>query len=185
MLKPQFSNELRAFHKRRWTTQVRFGHLDLNTGHASPPSLSGDYPDPSTPSPPPTPHETSTGNNSFLQSTNPFPNHAHTPRTSQTLNFHTSLHAAINLLNLNPRTVPPTPANSLASTNPNLSDLDNAVNNVAATFAKPNALVNPQTDHITRTTNFSSTPPWLLPENSSLKWAWIEGHEPFVTNGNS
>ena len=143
MLKPRFSNELRAFHKRRWTTQVRFGHLDLNTGHASPPSLSSDYPDPSTPSPPPPPHETLAGNNSFLQSTNPFPNHAHTPRTSQILNSDTSLHAAINLLNLNPRTVPPTLTNSLASTNPNLSDLDNAVNNVAATFTEPSAPVNP------------------------------------------
>ena len=111
VLKLHFFNELRAFHKRRWTTQVRFGHLEPNIGHASPLSLLGDYPDPSTPSPPPPPHKTSAGNNSFLQSSNPFPNH------TQTQNSDTSLYAAINLPNLNPRTIPLTLANSLASSN--------------------------------------------------------------------
>ena len=185
VLKLHFFNELKAFHKRRWTTQVRFGHLKLNIGHASPPSLLGDYPNPSTPSPPPPPYETSAGNNSFLQSSNPFPNHTQTPHATQTQNSDTSLHVAINLLNLNPKTVPTTAANSLASSNPILSDLDNVVNNVVTTFAKPSALVNPQTKNTTHNTRFSSTPPWLLPENSSLKWAWIESHGRFVTNGNN
>ena len=118
VLKLHFFNELSAFHKRRWTTQVRFGHLEPNIGHASPLSLLGDYPDPSTPSPPPPPYETLAGNNSFLQSSNPFPNHTQTPHATQTKNSDTSLHVAINLLNLNPKIVPPTPTNSLASSNP-------------------------------------------------------------------
>ena len=53
VLKLHFFNELKAFHKRRWTTQVRFGHLEPNIGHASPLSLLGDYPDPSTQAPHP------------------------------------------------------------------------------------------------------------------------------------
>ena len=73
----------------------------------------------------------------------------------------------------------------MSTSNPILSDLDNVVNNDVATFAEPSAPVNPQTENTTRNTRFSSTPPWLLPENSSLKWAWIEDHGPFVTNGNS
>ena len=61
----------------------------------------------------------------------------------------------------------------MSTSNPILSDLDNVVNNDVATFAEPSAPVNPQTENTTRNTRFSSTPPWLLPENSSLKWAWM------------
>lgn len=56
-LQPQFTYELRAFHRRRWTTQIRFGHLNQNHGHAAPDDLLPAYPDPSTPSSPSTPQE--------------------------------------------------------------------------------------------------------------------------------
>ena len=62
-LQPQFTNELRAYHnrRRRWTTQVCFGHVDqthqqvlLNPSHS-------EHPDPSTPSTPHSPHAITNG----------------------------------------------------------------------------------------------------------------------------
>lgn len=51
-LQLQFSNDLRAFHSRRWTTQIRFGHLTQTLGHAAPFDPFLEFPDPSTPSSP-------------------------------------------------------------------------------------------------------------------------------------
>lgn len=54
-LQPQFSNDLQAFHSRRWTTQIRFGHLTQTLGHAAPFDPFPKFPDPNTPSPPHSP----------------------------------------------------------------------------------------------------------------------------------
>ena len=56
-LQPQFINELRAFHRKRWTSQVKFGQLNQNQEHKSVGETFPGHPDPSTPSTPqePTP----------------------------------------------------------------------------------------------------------------------------------
>lgn len=56
-LQPQFINELRAFHRMRWTTQVRFGQLNQNQGQTSAGETFLGHPVPSTPSSPSTPQE--------------------------------------------------------------------------------------------------------------------------------
>lgn len=133
-LQPQFTNELRAFHRRRWTTQIRFGHLNQNHGHAAPGDLFPENPNPSTPSSPSTPQEPIP-----RTSDPPNTNNNHTPRVTQhnpdnhlLHNNESTLNATINLLNLNSRIVPPIPTNSLASTNSNSGNL------VAANPVDPN-----------------------------------------------
>ena len=94
----------------------------------------------------------------------PKANNAYHPNNNESI-----LNTAINLLNLNNRAVPPTPANSLASTNSiptNLETVDQDTRQVA-------------------TNRFSTRPPWAPLENSNLTWAWIEGNGPFITNGQS
>lgn len=45
-----------------------------------------------------------------------------------------------------------------------------------------NDLYNPNSSS---TANFSMRPPWTPPNDSNLKWTWIEGSDPFITNGQS
>ena len=133
-LQPQFTNELRAFHRRRWTTQVRFGHLNQNHGHVSASKVFPKHLDHSTPSSPNTPQEISPRPTNPPATNNkniPLDNQHHTD-SYPTYNNESTLNAVINLLNLNTKIIPPTPANSVASLNSFSGNL------MAAQSTKPN-----------------------------------------------
>lgn len=128
--------------------------------------------------------------NQYLEPHPPNTNKNHTPTVTQhnpdnhlLHNNESTLNAAINLLNLNSRIVPPTPTNSLASTN------SNSGNHVAANPVDPNlhaiypTIQQNQPRNTVEATNFSSRPPWIPPKNSNLNWAWIGSNGPFITNG--
>lgn len=94
------------------------------------------------------------------QSNTSIPTSAQPPNPKhQTHNSETSLNAAINLLNLNTRTVPLTPTNSMATTNPTLNDVYNAKNIEAAFLFEPNSPVQNQLGDTTRTTGISTRSP--------------------------
>lgn len=133
-LQPQFTNKLRAFHRRRWTTQVRFGHLNQNHGHASAGEVFPKRLDHNTPNSPNTPQEIAPRPTNPLATNNnniPLDNQHHT-NSYPTYNNESTLNAAINLLNLNTRTIPPTPTNSIASLNSFFGNL------MAAQSTEPN-----------------------------------------------
>ena len=208
-LQPQFSNDLRAFHnrRRRWTTQIRYGLFHQSPDHANPNNLNTLFPDPSTPSANNSPHATNPTPN--FQSPYSFPN----PTSSYLSPLHqnhlndSSLHSVIDLLNINPinhfdegsnplfnqqegasfndlnrvQITPPTPANSPISNTPTsvnrepigLPNMELRINNDTS---NPNCFGNAR---------FSMRPTWLPPNDSNLKWTWIEGCGPFITNGQS
>lgn len=103
--------------------------------------------------------------------------------TTQTKNVHAILNSAIHSLNLGNNVTPPTPFNS-----PN-SSLDHQVqsaNDLNHAVHHP-----PPTHHHHNTTNtkeeadssFSVRPPWQPPISSDLKWTWVGGDGPYITNG--
>ena len=183
-LEPQFSNELRAFHRRRWTTQIKFGHLTQTLGHATPFDPFPEYFDPSTPSPPHSPQEPRLDNTKLPESHNQTPNfNLQATSNCQPNNNESILNTAINLLNLNNRTIPPTLANSLVSntsipTNPETVNQEN--DQVAYQHMQQD-----HTSNMVARNNLSTRPPWAPPENSNMTWAWIEGNDPVITNGQS
>ena len=195
-LQPQFSNYLRASHnrRRRWTTQVCFGPILHNQAHASQQPHPTAFPNPSTPS----------SEHSY---------HASSPFT-QPNHHNDSIHSIINLLNLNSSNRPQTLANPVPSqpipVPPHVSPKDNSldtrvnpdpINTITlSNIGNPdpdteelNLLLSPTTlptQHTPPPQNlnepsFSMRPAWLPPAESNLRWTWIEGNDPFITNGQS
>ena len=173
-LQPQFSNYLRASHnrQRRWTTQARFGftyHPSVHANHQTHPPI---YLDPSTPS-------TEHYQYASTPSTNPIPH----------INS-SSIHLAINMLNLNPVTPPlpnPFPFDPVSVTSPvppalhpseitsnstatqgnpfNLSIPPTPVNSLASTISIPSHHHSDETFHPIG----SNTPPSQPPPSSNTK----------------
>ena len=101
-LQPQLSNDLRAFHnrRRRWTTQIRYGLFHQSPDHANPINLNTLFPDPSTLSATNSPHATNPTSNfqpphSFSNPTSSYPSSLNQNHLNDS-----SLHFAINLLNI-------------------------------------------------------------------------------------
>ena len=111
------------------------------------------------------------------------PNNQHHTGSFPNYNHESTFNAAINLLNLNTRTIPPTPANLVASTyslSGNLLTTQSSEPNLHAPYT---TMQQNQTGHASKFPNFFARPPWIPPENSNLKWAWIERNGPYITNG--
>nr|POF06611.1 hypothetical protein CFP56_17341 [Quercus suber] len=201
-LQPQFSNYLRASHnrRRRWTTQVCFGPSHHDHVHASHQPFPTAFPDPSTPSsehsfhassplaqpnlyndsirsvvnipnlnsnPPPTP------SNPVPPQPNPVP--PHVPLENNTPE------ARVNPMTHNPL---PSPDFSLASSTIGTPDPDTEELNQLLRSSDPPTLNTPP-PHNTNEPPFSMRPSWYPPAESNLKWTWIEGNGPFITNGQS
>lgn len=173
-LQPQFSNHLRASHnrQRRWTTQVCFGPILHNLGHANHQPHTPVYPDTSTPS----------SEHSY---------HASTPFAHPNQDFNdSSIHSAINLLNLYPsipshippnpfpshpsktRVIPnahtaaPTPVNSLASSNSRPPETDAEEINHLLGSTNPSTQHTPL-PHSTKKTPFSMRQSWMPPDSDT------------------
>ena len=111
------------------------------------------------------------------------PNNQHHIGSFPNYNHELTFNAAINLLNLNTRTIPPTPANLVASTyslSGNLLTTQSSEPNLHAPYT---TMQQNQTGHASKFPNFFARPPWIPPENSNLKWACIERNGPYITNG--
>ncbi|XP_050269644.1 uncharacterized protein LOC126713816 isoform X1 [Quercus robur] len=182
-MQPQFSNDLQTFHKRRWTTQFWFGHITQLAGHANPHHSSPDHPNPSTPNSSHSNHATYPTTTNHPKNNEPNTTSTQQPDTNhQTHNGDTYLHAAINLLTLNHpnipylggnQTVPPTPANSLISSNSNSlhGETEHPLNNQAENTLHadiPHPLLNPSNSG-TNVTSFATRPPWLPLDETNLK----------------
>ena len=150
-----------------------------------------------TPPPNSNPPDPSTSSTPHSQYAAPSPSN-HQPNTNTP-----RLHSAINSLNLNqpnqtssdpipnfintlvddlePHTVPPTPANSLALEDTSTNSSENT-NNLHASYLPTQH--GPLGNGINNA-SFSTRPPWKPPQVSNLQWTWIEGNGPFITNGQS
>nr|POF06586.1 hypothetical protein CFP56_17320 [Quercus suber] len=190
VLEPHFSNELRAFYnrRRRWTSRIRFGNIyhhhpfpqnsqqnqaqanahvvglqNGSTSHNQAHETNNpEYPDPDTP------QIRNTTNLSFNQA-----QHA----TNHPEPDHSNLNTAINSLNLDHHPNPATPLNSPVSSHSHSAQSPVTNVNIHPNQPYPNPTLPPSESH------FSTRPSWYPPTNSALKWTWMEGDGPFLTNG--
>nr|POE69558.1 hypothetical protein CFP56_49333 [Quercus suber] len=169
-LEPQFHNELRAYFNkwRSWTTRARYGTMDSEF-----PSYAHAYP-PSTPFNPEAPHSpTSAPDQSIPGSHTPRTTHAAQSSHVQQDNEHATLNSAIFSLSLNRGPVPPTPANSPASSPDDTQSPSNHTIHAIPPLNQ-NAPSNIPTD---------SPPDQETQNNSTMQWMWVNGDGPFMTNG--
>ena len=102
-----------------------------------------------------------------------------------------SLHSAIDLLNINPINHFDEGSNPLL-TNRKVQ-VSMTLNTPTSVNREPIGLPNMELRINNDTSNpnyfgnarFSMRPTWLPPNDSNLKWTWIEGSGPFITNGQS
>ena len=193
-LQPQFSNDLRAFynHRSRWTTQIRYGFLHHAPVHENPINLNNPFPDPSTPSSTDTPHAATPTSNFQPPYSFPDPTPSYPSSINQQQPHDSSLHSAINLLNLNSithhtedtsnpfnqqdgtsltelnrtQTTPPTPVN-LPTSDPLTTGNKESVNLSHTEPSNTNGFSHPVNSI---NANFSMGPSWLPPNDSNLKW---------------
>ena len=181
-LQPQFTNELRAYHnqRRRWNTQVRFGHVDQTHQQVPSNPSPSEHPGPSSPSTSHSPHASTIPN--------PIPPNIITASLHSTIHFLNLKHNSLNLSEtmpiLNNTLVPPTPTKSLNSedprTIPNLNNLESHSLHGNPTPPSQDFLGNRN-----QNASFSSKPTWQPPQESNLQWTWIEGNRPYITKGQS
>ena len=173
VVEPMFSNELRAYYnrRRRWTTQVHFGHLHHHN-HMHPqgnPHMQDNQ------NSPPTQQDTEVNQQSMHVQESHFPSHIENDHPSAPQNtptqaeqVHASLNSAIHSLNLS------------NNTNPQTEEvLHHSAPNLTSTQQEPitvNPIENVESSFVMR-------PPWQPLVSSDLRWTWVEGEGPFITNG--
>lgn len=173
VVEPMFSNELRAYYnrRRRWTTQVHFGHLHHHN-HMHP---QGNPHMQDSQNSPPTQQDTEVNQQSMHVQESHFPSHIENDHPSAPQNtptqaeqVHASLNSAIHSLNLS------------NNTNPQTEEvLHHSAPNLTSTQQEPitvNPIENVESSFVMR-------PPWQPLVSSDLRWTWVGGEGPCITNG--
>nr|POE79032.1 hypothetical protein CFP56_74878 [Quercus suber] len=100
--------------------------------------------------------------------------------STQPENGHANLYSAILSLSLSNPCTTQTPLNSPASSPSHTLNIDTPPK-LTLDHTSPGAL--PQAHHPDSGDTFILRPPCALPVDSSLRWTWVKGNGPFMTNG--